>query len=290
MMTMTTTRNPTPHITAQRTPARRFRPFIIADTGTIFTLAALACLTVIPVVFLIVASFARHWYFPALAPREFSTRAWLYVASSAAGVSTALWTSLAVAFVVTILSTLIALPAARALALCDFKGKRFLVFLLMLPVIAPPLAATMGVHQLFLRYDLTDSFAGVVLVHLIPCVPYATLTLASSFANFDVDIEAQARTLGANFFDVWRYVTLPAVAPALAVAAAFAFLISWSQYLTTLLIGGNQVITLPLILVGFQRAGDEATTSALSLIFLLPTLLVFIVVARFIKHDASKSI
>ncbi|MCP9495625.1 MAG: ABC transporter permease subunit [Pyrinomonadaceae bacterium MAG19_C2-C3] len=282
MMTTTTTNQ-----RAQRTTTRRFD---IANTGTIFTLAALACITVIPIVFLVVASFARHWYFPALAPREFSTRAWEYVASSSSGATTALWMSLAIAFIVTILSVLIALPAARALALCEFKGKRILVFLLMLPVIAPPLAATMGVHHLFLRLDLTDSLAGVVLVHLIPCVPYATLMLASSFANFDTDIEAQARTLGANAFDVWRYVTLPAAAPGLAVAAAFAFLISWSQYLTTLFIGGNQVVTLPLILIGFQRAGDEATTSALSLVFLLPTLLVFIVVARFIKRDASKSI
>lgn len=281
--------------TAHRHTSRRAQPvttrrFHITDIGTIFTIAALACVTVIPIVFLAVASFARHWYFPALAPREFSTRAWEYVASGASGVATALWTSLAVAFIVTILSVLIALPAARVLALCEFKGKRFLVFLLMLPVITPPLAATMGVHNLFLRLDLTDSIAGVVAVHLIPCVPYATLMLAGSFANYNADIEAQARTLGAKNFDVWRYVALPAIAPSLAVAAAFAFLISWSQYLTTLLIGGNQVITLPLILVGFQRAGDEATTSALSLVFLLPTLLVFIIVARFIKHDASKSI
>lgn len=281
--------------TAHRYTQRRAQPvtmrrFHLTDTGTIFTVAALACVTVIPIVFLIVASFARHWYFPAFAPREFSLRAWEYVASSSSGVTTALWMSLAVALIVTILSVLVALPAARVLALCEFKGKRLIIFLLMLPVIAPPLAATMGVHNLFLRFDLTDSIAGVVLVHLIPCVPYATLMLASGFANFETDIEAQARTLGANRFNVWRYVTLPAVAPSLAVAAAFAFLISWSQYLTTLIIGGNQVITLPLILVGFQRAGDEATTSALSLVFLLPTLLVFIVVARFIKHDASKSI
>ncbi len=248
-------------------------------------LIVLVGLTAVPLLYLIVSSFARQWFFPALAPREFSARAWAYVASGSAGIASALWTSVVIALAVTLLAVLIALPAARALALDEFKGKRALTFLLLLPVIAPPLAATMGVHNLFLRYGLTDSLTGVVLVHLVPCVPYATLMLASSFANFDTDTEAQARTLGANFFNVWRYVTLPAIAPGLGVAASFAFLISWSQYLTTVFIGGGQVLTLPLILVGFQRSGDEAVTAALSLIFLLPTLIFFLLIARFIKHD-----
>lgn len=249
--------------------------------------AALVASTTIPFLFLGISSFARLWFFPALLPREFSVRAWRYVASDSAGILSALWMSTVIALVVTLLAVLIAVPAARALALYEFRGKRPLTFLFMLPVIAPPLAATMGVHSLFLRYGLTDSSLGVVFVHLVPCVPYATLMLASSFANFDTDIEAQARTLGANHLDVWRYVTLPAIAPGLAVAAAFAFLISWSQYLTTLFIGGGQVLTLPIILVGFQRSGDEAVTSALSLVFLLPTLGVFVSVARFIKHDTQ---
>jgi putative spermidine/putrescine transport system permease protein len=77
----------------------------------------------------------------------------------------------------------------------------------------------------------------------------------------------------------------PFIAPGLAVAAVFAFLISWSQYLTTLLIGGGRVMTLPLLLVSFQRGGDEAVTAALSLIFLAPTLIVFVTVARFLKND-----
>jgi putative spermidine/putrescine transport system permease protein len=82
---------------------------------------------------------------------------------------------------------------------------------------------------------------------------------------------------------VWRHVTLPAIAPGMAVAFAFAFLISWSQYLLTLLIGGGRVLTLPLQLVAFQRGGDEAITAALSLLYLAPTGMVTLVVARCLK-------
>ncbi|HZS03745.1 MAG TPA: ABC transporter permease subunit [Blastocatellia bacterium] len=243
-------------------------------------------LALIPVGLLVMWSFARAWYWPALLPREWSLRAWSYVASPAADIVPSLVVSIGIALAVTALSVIVALPAARALALHEFAGKRALLFALLLPVLAPPLASAMGVHSLFLRYGLADTLLGVVLVHLIPTVPYATLMLTGSFSRFDPDLEAQARTLGAKTFGVWRYVTLPAIAPGLAVAAAFAFLISWSQYLMTLLIGGGRVVTLPLTLVAFQRGGDEAVTAALSLVFLAPTLLVFAAVARFLRDDS----
>jgi putative spermidine/putrescine transport system permease protein len=71
------------------------------------------------------------------------------------------------------------------------------------------------------------------------------------------------------------------------VAASFAFLISWSQYLLTLLIGGGRVITLPMLLVSFERGGDEAIASALSLVYMLPVVLVFISGSRlFTGEDA----
>jgi putative spermidine/putrescine transport system permease protein len=243
-------------------------------------------LALIPVVLLCLWSVARRWYWPVLLPSKYSLRAWEYMASPAAGVVEALATSLWVALSVTALALVVALPAARALALHEFGGKRAVLFMLLLPVLAPSLASAMGVHALFLRYGMTDTMLGVILGHLIPTVPYCTLMLTGSLSNFDQDWEAQARTLGASPVAVWLYVTLPAIAPGLAVAAVFAFLISWSQYLTTLFIGGGRVMTLPLMLVAFQRGGDDSVTAAISLVFLAPTLVVFATVARVLKKDA----
>lgn len=244
---------------------------------------ATAGLALIPIALLVIWSFARGWYWPQLLPRDYSLRAWEYLASPSAGIIDALSTSIGIALTVTALALIVALPAARALALREFRGKRAILFILLLPVLAPSISSAMGVHALFLRYGLEDTVLGVILGHLIPAVPYCTLMMAGSLANFDQDFEAQARTLGASPLAVWRYVTLPAIAPGLAVAAVFAFLISWSQYLTTLLIGGGHVMTLPLMLVAFQRGGDEAVTAALSLVFLAPALIVFATVARILR-------
>src|SRR5262245_12969873 len=262
---------------------------VLKHAWRIGAVATVVGLAITPLALLAVWSLGRAWFWPALLPREWSLRAWAYVFSPAAEVFNALWLSAGIALMVTLLALVAALPAARALALRDFRGKRLLLFALLTPVLAPPLAATMGMHALFLRYGLSDTILGVALAHLVPAVPYATLMLAGSFSRLDPDLEAQARTLGASRLRVWRYVTVPAILPGLAVAAAFAFLISWSQYLTTLFIGGGRVITLPLIVVAFQRGGDEAVTAALSLLFLAPALMVLGGVGR-LMSDGAKTV
>jgi putative spermidine/putrescine transport system permease protein len=254
------------------------------NIGRAVAVLAISGLAAIPLLLLAMRSLAQIWYWPALFPPVWSLRAWRYVFSPTAEVLPALATSSGIALAVTLLAVTVALPAARVLAWQEFRGKHAILFTLLLPVLVPPLAATMGVHSLFLRYGLTDTMLGVVLVHLISTVPYATLMLTGSFSRLDPDYEAQARTLGARAFDVWRYVTFPAIAPGLAVAASFAFLIPWIQYLTTLLIGGGRILTLPLTLVGFQRGGDEAIAAALSFVFLAPTAIVALSVAHFLKE------
>jgi putative spermidine/putrescine transport system permease protein len=66
------------------------------------------------------------------------------------------------------------------------------------------------------------------------------------------------------------------------VGSLFAFLISWSQYLLTLIIGGGQMITLPVLLFAFANSGDNAITAALSLLFIAPALLLFLLTARYL--------
>lgn len=241
-----------------------------------------------PVLLLAIWSFTRSWFWPELLPGGWSWRAWQYALSPTAGIGETLVTSVVIALVVTGLALVVAWPAARVMARVDFPGKRLLLFLLLLPVLAPPLASTMGMHAIFLRYGLADTLVGVVLAHLVPGVPYAIMVLTGSFSRFEAGLEEQARTLGASRWQVWRGVTMPLLRPGLAVAGGFAFLISWSQYLSTLIIGGGRIRTLPLALVSFQQSGDEAITATLSLIFLVPAVLVFLIVGRLMMADEVK--
>ena len=254
-------------------------PAARAPTGRILAVVVVAACALIPIGTVLIGSIASGWFWPSLIPTELTLRAWNYVVSGSGAIGTALVSSIAVASVVMALAVVFALPAARALAFHTFRGKRAVMFALLLPMLAPPLAAAMGLHAVFLQVGLADSFLGVVLVHLIAAVPYATFVLAGAFSGFDLDWEDQARTLGANSWSVWTRITFPAIAPGLALAAILAFVVSWSQYVLTLLIGGGRVLTVPLVLVAFQRGGDEAVAAALSIVFVAPVLLLFALTA-----------
>jgi len=127
----------------------------------------------------------------------------------------------------------------------------------------------------------------VILAHLIPVLPYMVLIMAAVFSRFDTAYEDQARSLGATPFQTFRAVTLPAILPGLMTGALFAFLVSWSQYLLTLAIGGGRVQTLPLLLFSFASAGRNDVTAAIALLYILPGLLILSVTARFVTGRSA---
>ena len=140
----------------------------------------------------------------------------------------------------------------------------------------------MGLHLWFLRLGLTDSFAGVVLAHLTICVPYAVFVLWGVFSNYNPEFEDQARSLGASRRNVFLRVMLPLTFPGIVVAGLFAFLLSWSQYLNTLIIGGGRMTTLPILLFALMGSGDRPVASAVSLVFVAPALLALLFSARYL--------
>ena len=107
----------------------------------------------------------------------------------------------------------------------------------------------------------------------------------ASFSKLDVDLECQARTLGASTCQVWHRITLPAIAPGIALAASLSFIISWSQYLLTLLTGGGRIVTLPIVLVGFERSGDTAVVAAMALVLMVPPVLLFLLTNLWMREN-----
>lgn len=246
--------------------------------------ALLAAGLLAPLVPLLLWAVAGEFRYPALVP-SFSGRGLALLGTPA--VRSALVTSLLVATSVAVLATLAGAAAGRALGLYAFPGRRALQLLLLAPVLVPTLAVTLGIQVFFIRYGLADTVAGVVLVQLVPTVPYASLVMAASFAGFDVASEDAGRVLGAGPLRRLWHVTLPAVAPGLAVAALFAFLISWSEYILTLLIGGGTVQTLPLLLFASIGSADLTAAAALSLVIAGPPLLLVGLTARFLTGDRA---
>jgi putative spermidine/putrescine transport system permease protein len=241
----------------------------------------------LPLVPLLAWAVAGQWRYPALLPQRLSLRGVRLLVDPASQILAGMVTSVGIAAAVAVLACLIGYPAGRAIGLYRFRGRRVVQFLLLAPVIVPGLAVTLGIQVFFVRYHLSDTVLGVILVQLMPTVPYAATILGGAFANLDVDYERQAGALGASPVKVLLFVTVPLLRPAITVAGLFAFLISWSEYVLTLLVGGGQVKTLPLLLFAAIGSSDTTAAAALAVLVIAPPLLLVGLASRLLSGRSA---
>lgn len=96
--------------------------------------------------------------------------------------------------------------------------------------------------------------------------------------------EIQARVLGASRLKTFFKVTLPLLMPAIVSAANLIFVVSFSQYLLTLIIGGGQVMTLAVVMFPFIQSGDQTMAGAFSIIFISSSFVFLLVLEKILKH------
>jgi putative spermidine/putrescine transport system permease protein len=246
----------------------------------------LYAILVAPLLLFGVYAFSERWFYPELFPTSWTTAPFLRLLSDYR-TSAGLLVSLGIAGIVSLLSLIVGYPAARILGTRTFRGRQLAWLAFFLPTVIPPLAIGMGLNILFLRLGLAGSIVGVILSHLVPTLPYTIFTLSGLFARYDDNFEYQAQVLGASRLRIFFTITLRLVFPGLVVAGLFAFLISWSQYLLTLLIGGGQVLTLPLLLFSAVSGGNPTTIAALSLLFVAPPVLVIAATAQYLNRHGE---
>ncbi|MGI8946944.1 MAG: ABC transporter permease [Ornithinimicrobium sp.] len=189
-----------------------------------------------------------------------------------AGILAALARSAALGLVVAVIATPLGALAGRALGWRIGRRLGIPAALILAPVALPPFALAMGLDVVLLRLGIPQTMAVVVLLTVF-ALPYTTYVLRSAYAGLDAQVEDQARMLGASRWQAIRSVTLPALAPALSAAAALAFLVGWSDYVVTVVIGGGRLVTAP-VLVASSAAGtgSDPLVAVLSLAVVLPLL------------------
>ncbi len=266
---------PAPGRDRRRRPRRRGAPRPRGWAGRALAAAALA-LFVLPLLSLVVRAFADVWRAPALVPQQLGTRGIAEVLGPT--IATAFVNSLVVAVAATLLALVLGWPAARVLGERRLRHPGPVFLLLAMPLLVPQYATGVGLTSWFIRLGLTGTLVGLVLAHLTVVLPYVVLVLLSGFARRLTELEEMGRSLGASPPRRLVHVTLPAVRPTLLVAGFLGFVVSWSQYGTSLAVGGGTPM-LPVVLLPFIGA-DPQIAATLTLLFLVPAVVMLVLVAR----------
>lgn len=241
-----------------------------------------------PTVVVVVSLFAPGWTWPNIIPTTYSTKAlqsvWQHHDSIALHLGVSVLYSLATTFCALILCLLPAYHIARV----RFSGKNLLQGILLTPALVPAMTFSMGIHHVFIKFSLADTFIGVVLILTIFSYPYMLRALISGFEAYSEEYELCAKNLGASLWIRLRYVTFPLLLPSIVAGGSVVFLVAFSDYYLVFLIGGGVVPSFTGYLFPFITGADRAMASALTLIFLFVPVLLFILVEfsvrRFYQH------
>ena len=242
--------------------------------GKLALALCVACIAM-PLSLLALWSVASRWPWPEILPEGYTLRGIEEIFSSGAVSLRVIGSSIAFSGLVALAAVVVGAMAARALVFYDFVGKELLQFGSILPIIVPTTVFAMGIHILLIRIGLSDTVLGVFLVHLISSLPYPVKLLTDSARATGKKLEEQARVLGAGPLYAYFMVSLPGMAPSVAVSLSMAYIVSFSQYFLTLIVGGGSFQSLAVIMVPFLQNGDRTIASAYSLVFLAASLAVF---------------
>jgi putative spermidine/putrescine transport system permease protein len=229
------------------------------------TLALVFLALPILIIFPLALSPSDYLNFP---PHGVSLRWFAAVAADPAWLAS-LRLSVAVAVVATLVSVLLALCAALALVRMDFRGKRLVYAIILMPMIVPHIITSIAVFFLFAQLQI-PAFAGMVLGHVALAIPVAAIIISATLQGFDVRLEQAAISLGASRITALRRITLPLIAPGIAAAAIFAFLSSFDELLVAMFMSTADQQTLPVRIwnaVQFQLDPTIAAVSAALIVF-----------------------
>lgn len=230
---------------------------------------------ILPILNLIIWAFTERWAWPDLLPQTYSLRAINEIFSRKSEMAKLFMSSILLSFIVASLSVMIGLMTARAFVLYDFKWKKQLYFTTLLPFLIPSTVFAMGIHVIFIKWRLSNSLLGVIIVHLIYSLPYATRLLMDGTLAIGNKLEEQAQVLGATPLQAFTKTTLPILSPVILSSLSMSYIVSFSQYFLTLLIGGGKVKTFAIVMFPYLSGGDRNMASTYSLVFLGITIMIF---------------
>jgi putative spermidine/putrescine transport system permease protein len=197
-----------------------------------------------------------------------------------------LTTTFEIVGLVVLLSGALGVPAAYALARREFPGKRVVLLLFLLPLMAPPITFGIPLASVLYRTGLGGTMSGVVLANLVPTVPFVILVMVPFIEQIDRRMEDAARVFGAGTGRLFLHVLLPLLAPGILAALLLVMVRTIAMFELTFFTAGPSSQTLVVALYyAVYAAGVRAGQSidAMAVIYMLTTLVWLLVALRFVN-------
>jgi spermidine/putrescine transport system permease protein len=219
-----------------------------------------------PILILIIFSFNTqklnvHW--------EGFTFHWYGVLFNDAQILLATRNTLLIAFISTLVATIIGTMAALAMYRYRFPLYNASETVMYIPIVIPEVVMGISLLVFFVMINFTLGLSTITLSHIAFSIPFVALVVRARLHGYDKAIDEAAMDLGANELTTFRRVTLPTIMPGVLAGAMLALTLSLDDYVITYFTAGPGSTTLPLRVFSMVKTAVTPEINALSTIWVL---------------------
>lgn len=237
------------------------------------------------IISVVVDSFGRQWFNTWLPPEW--TPDWYSNAWDRFGLTQVMGVTLGVAGITVVVSLLIGVPAAYALARKQFPGKQVVYLLFLLPIMMPPITYGIPLATVMYNVGLGRTLTAVILVNLVPAVPFVVMTMTPFIEQINPSIESAARMSGANTYNLFKRILAPLLIPGILAAAVLVLVRTVGLFELTFLVSGPGSDTLVVAIYRAMTAsgGGEARqlVSSMGVLYTLTMMIILVIALRFVN-------
>jgi putative spermidine/putrescine transport system permease protein len=157
----------------------------------------------------------------------------------------AMWNSLKIAPLATLLSVSLGTLAAIGLSQPHVPFRRAIMAILISPMIVPLIISAAGMYFFYSRLGLQGTYLGVVLAHAALGIPFVIITVTATLVGFDRSLTRAAASLGADPVTTFFRVQMPLILPGVISGGLFAFITSFDEVVVVIFVGSANQQTLP---------------------------------------------
>jgi ABC-type glycerol-3-phosphate transport system permease component len=205
------------------------------------------------------------------------------------GIVPSIRNSLVIAGLSTALALLVAVPAGYAYARLRFRLRRQLAFYTLFTQMAPPIGLVIPYFLVLNRLRMLDSYTGMVTIYLTFTVPFSIWLMITYFQDVPRELEEAAAVDGASRMTTFLRIMLPQVRGGIAVAAIFAFIDSWNEFLYAVVLTGTTTRTATVAIFSFLAAEESrwGPFTATGVMIMAPVILVALAAQRHIVQGLT---
>lgn len=197
------------------------------------------------------------------------------------GVMKSVQSSIVVALLTLLFSTLIGAPAGYAIARFVFRGRDAFRLVVVSTRAFPIVILSIPLAVMFIRWGMYDSIYSLALMHTALALPFTILITSSVFASVPRDLEEAAQTLGCSPIEAFIRISLPLALPGLAAATLFTFVLSWNEVFAAVILTVRNR-TLPALVLTVLSESQLPYRFAGGFFMMVPSLIFMLFIRRYL--------